>query len=103
MKLRIGLVVGFVVGYVLGARAGRARYEQLRRRLERLRDSRVFDRLQAAVELGVERLRSDEADPSRSGTPIGTAPAVPGTTVDLTAGADAPTPSGPGSEVGAAH
>lgn len=65
MKLRIGLVLGFGVGYYLGARAGRARYEQMRRRLERLRDSRVFDRLQAAVELGVERLRpEDSTDPS---------------------------------------
>ena len=31
-----------------------------RRRLERLRDSRLFDRLQAAVELGVERLRPED-------------------------------------------
>jgi hypothetical protein len=60
MKFRIGLIVGFGAGYYLGAKAGRARYEQIRRRLERLRDSRLFDRLQAAVELGVERLRSEE-------------------------------------------
>jgi hypothetical protein len=31
MKFRTGLVIGFGVGYVLGARAGRERYEQLRR------------------------------------------------------------------------
>ncbi len=60
MKFRIGLVLGFGIGYYLGAKAGRARYEQIRRRLERLRDSRLFDRLQAAVELGVERLRPDD-------------------------------------------
>jgi len=60
MKFRIGLVVGFAAGYYLGAKAGRARYEQIRRRLERLRDSRLFDRLQAAVEIGVERLRPDD-------------------------------------------
>ncbi len=60
MKFRIGLVLGFGVGYYLGARAGRARYEQMRRRLERLRDSRVFERMQAAVELGVERMRTDD-------------------------------------------
>lgn len=64
MKFRIGLVLGFGLGYYLGARAGRARYEQMRRRLERLRDSRLFERMQAAVELGVERLRpEDEAAP----------------------------------------
>ena len=60
MKFRIGLVLGFATGYYLGAKAGRARYEQIRRRLERLRDSRLFDRLQAAVDLGVERLRPDD-------------------------------------------
>lgn len=59
MKFRIGLVLGFGLGYYLGARAGRARYEQMRRRLERLRDSRLFERMQAAVELGVERLRPE--------------------------------------------
>ena len=61
MKFRIGLVLGFGVGYYLGARAGRARYEQMHRRLERLRDSRLFERMQAAVELGVERFRPDDA------------------------------------------
>jgi hypothetical protein len=61
MKFRIGLVVGFGFGYYFGARAGRARYEQMRRRLERLRDSRLFERMQAAVELSVERMRPDEA------------------------------------------
>ena len=65
MKFRIGLVFGFGLGYYLGARAGRARYEQMRRRLERLRDSRLFERMQAAVELGVERLRPEDApDPN---------------------------------------
>ena len=60
MKLRMGLVVGFGLGYYLGARAGRARYEQMRRRLERLRDSRLFERMQAAVELSVERMRPED-------------------------------------------
>ncbi len=62
MKFRIGLIIGFGVGYYLGARAGRARYEQMRRRLERLRDSRLFERMQAAVELSVERLKTDGTD-----------------------------------------
>ena len=61
MKFRLGLVCGFGLGYYLGARAGRARYEQMRRRLERLRDSRLFERMQAAVELGVERMRPEES------------------------------------------
>jgi hypothetical protein len=66
MKFRIGLLIGFGTGYYLGARAGRARYEQMRRRLERLRDSRIFERMQAAVELGVERMRVDEESTDRS-------------------------------------
>jgi hypothetical protein len=65
MKFRFGLLLGFGLGYYLGARAGRARYEQMRRRLERLRDSRLFERMQAAVELGVERMRPEESgDPN---------------------------------------
>jgi hypothetical protein len=31
MRFRIGLLVGGAVGYVLGARAGRERYEQIKR------------------------------------------------------------------------
>jgi hypothetical protein len=65
VNLRIGLVIGFAAGYYLGAKAGRARYEQIRRRLERLSESRLFDRLQAAVELGVERLRPEEQGPEQ--------------------------------------
>ena len=61
MKFRIGLIIGFGAGYYLGARAGRARYEQMRRRLERLRDSRLFERMQAAVDLSVERLKTEDA------------------------------------------
>jgi hypothetical protein len=63
MRFRIGLLLGFALGYYLGAKAGRARYEQITRRLERLRDSRLFERLQAAVELGVERMRPEDGGP----------------------------------------
>ena len=63
MRFRIGLLLGFALGYYLGAKAGRARYEQITRRLERLRDSRLFERLQAAVELGVERMRPEDDGP----------------------------------------
>ena len=31
MRLRVGLVIGFATGYVFGAKAGRERYEQIRR------------------------------------------------------------------------
>lgn len=78
MRTRVGFVLGFAAGYYLGARAGRTRYEQIRRRLEALRDSRLFERLQAAVELGIERLRASE----------GPEPLRPVETVDLTAQPD---------------
>jgi hypothetical protein len=53
MRFRLGLVVGFGAGYYLGARAGHARYEQLRRLIGRT----PLVKVQAAVELGRERLR----------------------------------------------
>ena len=31
MRFRLGLLAGFTLGYVLGARAGRQRYEDIRR------------------------------------------------------------------------
>jgi hypothetical protein len=52
--MRTGLVVGFAVGYYLGAKAGRERYEQLRDVLDRLAP---VEKVRAAVELGLERLR----------------------------------------------
>ena len=58
MKLRLGLLVGFGVGYYLGARAGRERYEQLRGLVAHTPLSKV----QAAYELGLERLRERTTD-----------------------------------------
>ena len=37
MKFRLGMVVGAAIGYVLGSRAGRERYEQIKRGFARLR------------------------------------------------------------------
>jgi hypothetical protein len=53
MRFRFGLALGFGVGYYLGARAGRERYEQLRGLIART----PLVKVQAAVELGRERLR----------------------------------------------
>jgi hypothetical protein len=57
MRFRLGLFVGFGVGYYLGARAGRERYEQLRAWLGQAPLAKV----QAAVDLGRERLRNGSA------------------------------------------
>ena len=67
MKLRTGLVVGFAVGYYFGSKAGRERYEQLRRLLDR---AAPITKVRAAVELGRERLRdAAEPDPLQSVAP----------------------------------
>jgi hypothetical protein len=63
VRFKLGLAIGFAAGYYLGAKAGRARYEQIRQRAHQLRTSRPFEKLQAAIELGVERFRgAQEAD-----------------------------------------
>ena len=54
MRLRLGALVGFAAGYYLGAKAGRERYEQLRRVIDRIGP---VGKLHAAVDLGRERLR----------------------------------------------
>jgi hypothetical protein len=57
MRFRLGLLVGFGVGYYFGSKAGRERYEQIRRWLEDARQSGPLEKAQAAVELGLERIR----------------------------------------------
>ena len=62
-KFRFGALVGLAVGYYLGARAGRQRYEQLNRLLNRARSSPAFDhaatvagKAKAVVDLTRERV-----------------------------------------------
>jgi hypothetical protein len=61
MRFRAGMVMGFGVGYYLGAKAGRQRYEQMNRWLQKARRSDAFetatDKAKAVVDLGVERAR----------------------------------------------
>lgn len=44
MRGRVGLMLGFGAGYVLGSKAGRERYEQLRRLYENVQNSPAFQR-----------------------------------------------------------
>jgi hypothetical protein len=55
MKFRTGLVIGLGVGFVLGARAGRERYDQMRRVARRV--------------VGDERLRQAAAAAERTTRP----------------------------------
>jgi len=62
MGLKTGIVVGFAVGYYLGAKAGRERYEQLRRVVEGLPVGTVVEKTGAIVDLVVERFRDEVAE-----------------------------------------
>ena len=41
MRFRLGLIIGAGAGYVLGAKAGRGRYEQIRRVTETVRSGEI--------------------------------------------------------------
>ena len=45
MRFRLGLLIGGAAGYVLGARAGRQRYEDIRRWWVALRRNPSFDQV----------------------------------------------------------
>lgn len=61
MRGRLGLFIGFGAGYVLGAKAGRERYEQLRRLYDNVQSSPQFRRASGkakdAVETGMGQAR----------------------------------------------
>ena len=61
MRFRTGLVVGLGIGYYLGAKAGRSRYEQIDRWLQKAKESDLVDtaaeKARAVVDLGMERAR----------------------------------------------
>ena len=78
MRFRLGLLIGFGTGYYLGAKAGRERYVQLNRWIERTRSSEAYEtateKARAVVDLAAERARdltgagSDETIDLREGT-----------------------------------
>ena len=57
----MGLVTGLATGYYLGARAGRQRYDQINRSLEKLRRSEAFEqateKAKTVVEEGLEKAK----------------------------------------------
>ena len=61
MRFRLGLVVGLAIGYYFGARAGRSRYMQMERWLQKARESDVAEaaaeKAKAVIDLTVERAR----------------------------------------------
>jgi len=57
VRRRVGLIVGFGAGYYFGSKAGRLRYEQIQRWLAEARQSGPVEKVQAAVEARLERMR----------------------------------------------
>lgn len=78
MRGRLGVFVGFGAGYVLGAKAGRERYEQLRRLYENIQASPTFRQATSAardaVGTGLDQARDlatdgiEKVKEKRSGT-----------------------------------
>ena len=67
-RFRFGLVTGFAVGYVLGAKAGRERYEQIRRAWEQLRPAveQIGETAQGTLHSVEEKIRSRGDGSSRA-------------------------------------
>jgi hypothetical protein len=61
VRFRFGLIVGLAIGYYFGARAGRSRYVQMERWLQKARESEVAEaaaeKAKAVIDLTVERAR----------------------------------------------
>jgi hypothetical protein len=59
MRLRTRVIVGvsFALGYYFGAKAGRERYEQIRKGLDALPIGVAATKARALADLGVERVR----------------------------------------------
>jgi hypothetical protein len=86
------MVTGFAAGYYMGAKAGRQRYEQINRQLNRLKRSEAFeqavDQAKTVVEDGVEKAKAlvesragnghGYADATSPSTPFPEPPADPG-------------------------
>jgi hypothetical protein len=66
MKMRTGLVIGFAVGYVLGAKAGRERYEQIRKVATAVAENPPINKLieesRALADAGATKARSAISD-----------------------------------------
>src|SRR2546430_17168617 len=74
MRLRVGLLAGFAAGYYLGSKAGRERYEQIRRWIEDARRSRPAEEAQAAAQLGLQRARPKRHAATPAATSTGAPP-----------------------------
>ena len=75
MRFRLGVIVGLAIGYYFGARAGRSRYVQMERWLQKARESEMAEaatgKAKAVIDLTVERARDLLPRTTEAGPPIG--------------------------------
>ncbi|MEO3813167.1 YtxH domain-containing protein [Sphaerisporangium sp. B11E5] len=69
MRYRLTFTVGLAIGYVLGSRAGRERYEQIRRLAQRVSDNPMVQ--QAAGLAGAQATKAAEATRHKLGDVLG--------------------------------
>ena len=68
MRFRLGMIVGGTIGYVLGARAGRARYVQLKGWAASLRDHPAYLQLKRQMTGVTDLARTGAAEGLRAGS-----------------------------------
>ncbi|MEX1043239.1 MAG: YtxH domain-containing protein [Acidimicrobiia bacterium] len=68
MRFRLGMIVGGFIGYVLGARAGRGRYDQIKRWAASLRGHPAYLQLRNQVTGVGDLARTGVAETLRAGS-----------------------------------
>ena len=77
-RYRLSFFTGLAVGFVLGARAGRARYEQLKRATRRVTDSPAAQQAAGAVQAQATNLAKATKQKVADGLPDKVTSYVPG-------------------------
>ncbi len=82
MRFRLGVATGFCAGYYLGAKAGRERYEQISRAIQKVKRSDAFEAAEERARAAVEERVGAARDLVESRTGNGRGDDQPPTTLD---------------------
>ena len=105
MRYRVSFVVGFAAGYVLGARAGRERFEQIRKLSQRAAGSPAVQKAAGTVSAKATELGNAAKDKATGKMPkftemaMSKASAIPGLRGRVNGSADHPVSDPPGPDV----